>query len=503
MQNFRSHSIVTHISLQYHILYRPVLSCCGSRGSIGPEYRRLGEKVVMQGTKATLTAVSAASSGGCNRSVGSFVWLTNSLLFYASHRGIVVYDVDRRQSLATLLGHQGAVTCVDGVALGADGADRGDAVFWLVSGSADGAVVMWEVAVASDGACRARAVSQVETVGPVTGVCCCRGDNPPARDETERETWRKLLVAAASGDGGGTVRVFGLSAEGLRVLETVHVGTLVACVCLVWDGCADMSSSRSSTLSPGPDLCVLAGGFVDGSVRLWGLDAARLCDENDSRVGRSAPCVLRDQHQNWVRAIDITWDAGRRRMVMATASQDRYVRVWSLKEDEKGGLGGLDAYAPKPQLRLGARTVAVVCEGLLAGHEDWVHGARFHRSSRGVLTLLTSSMDRTMMMWRREGDHGVGEAGEVGDDQGTFPCRCQLVESSEHFALFEAPRDVSRVAGCQNQCYSDDVLDSEHGAWRTWLYVCCLRTISRPPHKSMHAQMARSGRAFRLWETQV
>ena len=143
---------------------------------------------------------------------------------------------------------------------------------------------------------------------------------------------------------------------------------------------------------------------------------------------RSLPCVLRHQHQNWVRAIDIVWDAGRKRMVMATASQDRYVRVWSLKEEEKGGLSGLDAYAPKPRLQLGARTVVVVCEGLLAGHEDWVHGARFHRSDRGVLTLLTSSMDRTMLLWRREGDYGAldapgpgqaGQAGDAGQDQGT------------------------------------------------------------------------------------
>ena len=69
------------------------------------------------------------------------------------------------------------------------------------------------------------------------------------------------------------------------------------------------------------------------------------------------------------------------------------------------------------------------------------------------------------------------------------------------YALFEAPRDVFRVAGCQKQCYSEDVLDNERGAWRTWLCVCCLRAISRPPHTPMYVQAARSGRVSRLWAT--
>jgi len=98
---------------------------------------------------------------------------------------------------------------------------------------------------------------------------------------------------------------------------------------------------------------------------------------------------------------------------MATASQDRYVRVWSF-EDLHVDLSRLDVYAPKPQLRLGGRgagrqkTVAVVCEALLAGHEDWVHGVRWMVAGDGdqQLTLLSSSMDRTMILWQQVSDDG-------------------------------------------------------------------------------------------------
>ena len=463
----------------------------------------------MQGS-CMLVPLPAASSGGCHRTVGAFVWVTNSLILYAAHRGVVVYDVDRRESLGTLLGHAGVVTCVDAVVVDGACGDSGGTVddvvrCWVVSGAADGTVIGWDLEVGG-AVCRGRAVSRVETVGPVTGVSCCGFSEgevaapAPTPENGGGVGRRTVLVAVSSGDGGGGVRVLGVGGDGFEERSRIDVGTLVECVRLV-----------SSSDGVGGRGCILAGGFVDGSVRLWSLEMGA-----DGSLTRSSPCVLRHQHQNWVRAIDIAWDAGRKRMVMATASQDRYVRVWSFKEEggKKGEGGewvdrfsmlGLDAYAPKPRLRMGERTVAVVCEALLAGHEDWVHGARFHRSASGVLTLLTSSMDRTMMLWRREGDaRGDGvvgvdgvdgidgvDVGGVGgaEDQGTNREWCRRVHwcgvgsayacatrYKRYNALFEAPRGDVRAAGCQKQCDSERALvfsDTRcgRGVRRSWLYV--------------------------------
>lgn len=425
----------------------------------------------------TMKALNSASSGGCNRTVGSFVWLTNSLIFYAAHRTVVVYDVERRQSLATLLGHNAVVTCVDGVheeSLGGNGSSR----FLIVSGAADGAVMAWDVQLTesmpeehswsnanenagTQGSSRPHALcvalAGVETTGPVTGVCCHTHSYriPGSASRTQH------FVAVSSGDGGGAVRLLELSAEGLRTCETIRVGTLVQCVRLVGfkdtddcsmgvntirDGNEAHAAVRDASSSDSVSVMVLAGGFVDGSVRLWGIGYCWrdvFGDTGDREYGgedrRGAhpgthakfhvgdPCVLRQQHQNWVRAIDIAWDATRRRMVMATASQDRYVRVWSFQKNSGLGtdLNRLDAYAPKPKLllALGSGTgqdipvinANVVCEALLAGHEDWVHGVRFHASSsKSELTLLSSSMDRTMMLWRRD------DADLVSGDPGAY-----------------------------------------------------------------------------------
>lgn len=269
---------------------------------------------------ADLRQDPSASAGGCNRSVGSFVWLTDALIFYAAHRAVVVYDVERRQSLATILGHQSVVTCVDGV-LDSDDGHQGDALrFFLVSGAADGAVMAWDVLVdgwgsrvevrrlrmvgADDGGADdggGKAPLSLETTGPVTGVSChAHGYGYGTRKEH--------VVAVSSGDGGGAVRVLGISAGGVRVLAKVQVGILVQCVRLAgFKAGGDARDEDCSTL-------VLAGGFVDGTVRLWGMRVEKAGDEDigEGRLrvvlevaSRDSCCVLRHQHQNWCVAFDV------------------------------------------------------------------------------------------------------------------------------------------------------------------------------------------------------
>ena len=77
-----------------------------------------------------------------------------------------------------------------------------------------------------------------------------------------------------------------------------------------------------------------------------------------------------------------------------------------------------DRYAPKPQFSTPKGQYTAFLEALLVGHEDWVHSVQWQRSSgqgRGQeqgqgssqqglqaqpLCLLSTSMDRTMVLWR-------------------------------------------------------------------------------------------------------
>lgn len=75
-------------------------------------------------------------------------------------------------------------------------------------------------------------------------------------------------------------------------------------------------------------------------------------------------------------------------------------------------------YAPKPQFSTPKGQYTAFLEALLVGHEDWVHSVRWqppqppHSPAKDPqpaqpLCLLSTSMDRTMMLWRPDSATGL------------------------------------------------------------------------------------------------
>lgn len=73
---------------------------------------------------------------------------------------------------------------------------------------------------------------------------------------------------------------------------------------------------------------------------------------------------------------------------------------------------GAGRFAAKPRLEAAGRRYTISQEALLVGHEDWVQSVVWQPLARGAhadpagRTLLTASMDRTMMLWRRDPGSG-------------------------------------------------------------------------------------------------
>ncbi len=64
-------------------------------------------------------------------------------------------------------------------------------------------------------------------------------------------------------------------------------------------------------------------------------------------------------------------------------------------------------YAPRSRLRTKHNMYQAGLQGLLVGHEDWVHSVMWQPGvGQQEPCLLSSSMDRTMMLWRRDADTG-------------------------------------------------------------------------------------------------
>lgn len=88
------------------------------------------------------------------------------------------------------------------------------------------------------------------------------------------------------------------------------------------------------------------------------------------------------------------------------------------------GLLSLSRLAPSSLLNIDKDSFSVTLESLLIGHEDWVHSVHWRPKTGNEvyqekpLQLLTTSMDRTMIIWEFDEDsrlwmnkESVGDAG--------------------------------------------------------------------------------------------
>ncbi|KAG1654228.1 hypothetical protein FOA52_004504, partial [Chlamydomonas sp. UWO 241] len=449
-------------------------------------------------------------SVGVNRVVNALDWGDDGRLAYGGHHMVVVYDPEAAEVESTMVGHSGMVNCVLCIP-GSVTSQAGHAARLIASGAADCCVRVWAVEPAGSGRpepWRCVAVLKGHTA-PVTALACysLSGEGVPhgafllisTAGDRSVHVWRcKPRPAAASAT----------YAEGSRgsALDTADAAHGQA----AWDLAQRVATGThiqqavALTHIPGdPTTLLLATGGTDKAVHLYVRAPGR-----DSHF--ELACSLAG-HENWVRSLafchaTIVNSGGRgadsaaasSQLLLASACQDRYARVWSIVAEggeavpsaaapatataaettanadaannaagasgAPGGAGtgagtgaygttgdgsGADEiarYAPKLIFPVGGgRTLRASLEALLIGHEDWVHSVRWRPAAgaavvepgssvaeagragggglhvalpRDQLCLLTSSMDRTMMLWQHEQRSGlwmsqasVGDAG--------------------------------------------------------------------------------------------
>lgn len=181
-------------------------------------------------------------------------------------------------------------------------------------------------------------------------------------------------------------------------------------------------------------------------------------------------------HESWIRSLSFTResvDSAPGDLLLASASQDKYIRIWRVREGEKlppRAVDGSDplsgAYLPGKspsnkahKLRAAGRDFSITFEALLLGHEDWIYSAKWYSCPDGKLQLLSTSADNSLAIWEADPDSGIWVStvrlGEISREKG-------------------ATTATGSTGGFWTGLWSPDgnsvVCLGRTGSWRRWQY---------------------------------
>lgn len=106
-------------------------------------------------------------------------------------------------------------------------------------------------------------------------------------------------------------------------------------------------------------------------------------------------------HEDWVRALDFILDKNGD-LLLASCSQDTFIRLWKISSrssEPTPRTASTLLQIDERNFKVNDKNYALALESVVRGHENWVYGIQWHRDDSGNLQFLSSSMDKTMIIW--------------------------------------------------------------------------------------------------------
>eukprot|EP00667_Euglena_gracilis_P002695 EG_transcript_2701 len=363
---------------------------------------------------------------GCNRVVHCADWSPAGLYAFGGGSFVALWrPAAAHPAVHTALpGHTGRVNCVRWVR--PHGCE-------LITGGADGRIICWQFEEGGD-----RPVSHQVHAAHAESVLYVEGQELHG----PRTGARTLLVSVAAAP---EVKLWLRPAAGaFSVLQSLpfSVKELMHCAAL----CPLPSESSAAT----PVLLALGG--VDSAVHLY------LAAEWDVPAPSFQRMFTLRGHQDWVRclrfspaAVASSSSAAGGGVLLASTSQDARIRLWrferavpdTLRPEEVAELDASSSSSSVNTLRCGENQWLFSAAGpggavwqatldaVLVGHEDWVMDVQWPPPTidadgrrRQPLSLLSCSMDRTMVIWAPDPQtsiwNNILSVGEFGGLTGLF-----------------------------------------------------------------------------------
>ncbi|KAI3402748.2 ELP2 [Candida oxycetoniae] len=128
-------------------------------------------------------------------------------------------------------------------------------------------------------------------------------------------------------------------------------------------------------------------------------------------------------HEDWVKCLQFVVQVENKDYILASGSQDRYVRLWRLKLNDSIVDSDQDStkliLLSNKQYKFKYGTngrAAFSFEALIMGHDDWISGLQWHPSYKygndtlfveKKLQLLTATADTALMIWEMDVNSGI------------------------------------------------------------------------------------------------
>lgn len=176
-------------------------------------------------------------------------------------------------------------------------------------------------------------------------------------------------------------------------------------------------------------------------------------------------------HEGWVRSL-ATIDGAKSMngdIVLASASQDKYIRLWRVREGRKVSDTASSTYSALESaekalsnkaywLEASDLTYYLTFEALLLGHEDWIYALSW-RHDFEHLQLLSASADSSLALWEPEANSGV------------WVCTTRLGEINAQKGSTTATGSTGGFwTGLWSPTGEHIVCLGRTGSWRLWSY---------------------------------
>lgn len=175
-------------------------------------------------------------------------------------------------------------------------------------------------------------------------------------------------------------------------------------------------------------------------------------------------------HEAWVRSLSFTTDMQSKTgdLLLASASQDKYVRLWRLNRgeavvagpDEDPVLGGLEPTLSNKahQFEAAGSKYSMTFEALLFGNEDWIYTTAWNPNPERQ-QLLTASADNTLTIWEQDTVSGVWLSAERMGELSVQKGSTTATGSTGGFWIGLWSPDGKQVVSL-----------GRTGSWRAWVY---------------------------------